>query len=146
MSNYNIQLQSNNTDLQQVLQALQTKAAGGELPELTNEGVAADLLENKELIGSDGKKITGSMPNNGLINYTMDGINIKTISIPVGYTNGGTVELDSTIDNEVDTQEDLIAQIINSLADKSTYNTIYIGSSQPSASIGIDGDIYIVKE
>ena len=30
MSNYNTQLQSNNTDLQTVLQALQTKAAGGE--------------------------------------------------------------------------------------------------------------------
>lgn len=30
MSNYNTQLQSNNTDLQQVLQTLQTKAAGGE--------------------------------------------------------------------------------------------------------------------
>lgn len=30
MSNYNTQLQSNNTDLQEVLQLLQTKAAGGE--------------------------------------------------------------------------------------------------------------------
>ena len=37
MSNYNSHLQSNNTDLQMVLQNLQNKAAGGiELPELTN--------------------------------------------------------------------------------------------------------------
>lgn len=120
MSNYNTQLQSNNIDLQTVLQTLQTKAAGGgiNLPELTNEGIAADLLVNKELIDSNGNKITGSMPNNGSINSTMDGINTKTISIPVGYTSGGTVSLDNTIDNEVNVQTELLYQIVDTLESK----------------------------
>lgn len=118
MSNYNSQLQSNNIDLQTVLQTLQTKAAGTQLPELTNEGVAADLLANKELIDSNGNKITGSMPNNGSINFTMDGINTKSVSVPAGYTSGGTVSLDNTIDNEVNTQANLIAQIVSALEGK----------------------------
>lgn len=113
MSNYNSQLQSNNTDLQAILNSINElpEVGGVELPELANEGIAADLLENKELIGSDGNKIIGSMPNNGSINSTMDGINTKTISIPAGYTSGGAVRLDGMIDTEVNTQAELIAQI-----------------------------------
>lgn len=61
MSNYNSQLQSNNTDLQTVLQTLQTKASGTKLPELTNEGSAADLLSGKELIDGDGNKVIGTI-------------------------------------------------------------------------------------
>lgn len=53
------------------------------------------------------------MPNNGSIALTMDGINTKTISIPEGYTSGGTVSLDGTIDEEVEEQTDLIEQIKN---------------------------------
>lgn len=255
MANYNTQLQSNNIDLQEVLQTLQTKAAGVKLPELTNEGSASDLLSGKELIDSDGNvvtgniptksdndltasgatvtvpsgyyasqatksvdtvtqaipsisidsngkitasatqtagyvssgtksatkqlttqaaktitpstssqtavesgvyttgaitvdaipskykdtstadimasdilngkkgfgidgEVTGSMPNNGAIVSTMDGIDVKSIVIPEGYTAGGTVSLDDTIDNEVDTQADLIAQIASALENK----------------------------
>jgi hypothetical protein len=58
------------------------------------------------------------MPNNGAIASTMDGINTKSITIPSGYTSGGTVSLDDTIDNEVDEQTDLIAQITSALEGK----------------------------
>lgn len=85
--------------------------AGTDLPELTNEAVASELISGKELIDAEGNIITGTMPNNGAIAQTMDGITTKSITIPSGYTSGGSVSLDNTIDNEVDEQTDLIAQI-----------------------------------
>lgn len=106
---------SNNTqklqNLMDKINALPEYKEGIELPELSNEGSSADLLNNKQLIDSEGNIITGSMKNNGTINTTFDGINTKSYTIPKGYTDGGTVSLDNTIDNEVDLQEDLIAQI-----------------------------------
>ena len=86
---------------------------GVDLPELTNEGTASDMLVGKQLIDDEGNVITGSMPNNGTISSTMDGISIKSVSIPSGYTSGGTVSLDNTIDNEVSEQTNLIAQIMD---------------------------------
>lgn len=148
MSNYNTTLQSNNTDLQAILNTINElpEASGGvELPELMNEGLASDLLSGKELIDDEGNVITGSMPNNGAITSTMDGINTKSITVPSGYTSGGTVSLDNTIDNEVSTQADLISQIATALESKVSYNTIYVGSTEPTDDIGVDGDIYIVR-
>ena len=113
MPNYITQLQTHNSDLQTVLQTLQTKASGVKLPDLTNPATASELLSGKELIDQEGKILTGSMPNNGSIALTMDGIDTKTVSIPGGYTSGGTVSLDNTIDEEVGEQSDLIAQIKN---------------------------------
>jgi hypothetical protein len=120
MAKYNISLQENNADLQGILDAVRALPDAGsvELPELTNEGTSIDLLSNKQLIDQDGNIVTGSMANNGAISQTMDGINIKSVTIPSGYTSGGTVGLDNTIDDEVDEQADLIAQIktvVNSL-------------------------------
>lgn len=113
MLNYNTQLQSNNTYLQELLQVLLNKAAnnGVQLPELSNPANASELLNGKELINGEGNVITGSMANNGTITATMDGIDVKSISIPEGYTSGGTIILDGTIDEEVDEQTGLIAQI-----------------------------------
>lgn len=147
LQNNNLELSSNNLDLQNLIdQANSLPDAGSiELPELMNEGTAADLLLGKELIKQDGSKVTGAMPNNSTISYTMDGINTKTVLIPKGYTDGGSISLDGTIDNEVDVQAVLIAQLTEVLSTKSAYNTIYIGSSQPTSNIGVNGDIYIVS-
>lgn len=112
---YNKTLQSNNTDLQVILDTINAlpEAGSGELPVLTNPANASELLEGKELIDGKGKIVAGSMPNNGSIALTMDGIDTKTVSIPEGYTSGGTVSLDGTIDEEVEEQTDLIEQIKN---------------------------------
>lgn len=61
----------------QIVSALDGKAAGIELPTLTNEGSASDLLSGKQLINGDGNKVTGTF----------------------------------SIDSELSTQDDLIAQI-----------------------------------
>lgn len=89
MPNYNTQLQSNNTDLQAILNSINElpEATGGiELPELTNEGTAIDLLSGKQLINSNGSVVTGTF----------------------------------SIDSELATQDDLIAQLsaaVNNLPD-----------------------------
>ena len=120
MSNYNSTLQSNNTDLQAILNTINElpNAGGVELPTLTNEGSASDLLSGKELIDGDGEILTGTMKNNGSVSSSMDGINTKSVTIPSGYTTGGTVSLDNTIDNEVNTQTNLITQITTALENK----------------------------
>ena len=81
MSNYSSQLQannealtSNNLDLQSLIdQANALPDAGGvELPGLANEGVAADLLANKELIDSNGEVVTGTFTIDNELNAQDD--------------------------------------------------------------------------
>lgn len=90
----------------------------GALPNLSNPASIDEVLNGKEFINQNGSKKTGTMPNNGTISSTMDGITIKSITIPEGYTSGGTVSLDNTIDEEVNDQADLIAQIAAGLEGK----------------------------
>jgi hypothetical protein len=61
-NNYNTTLQSNNTDLQAILDTINElpEAGGVELPTLTNEGSTSDLLSGKQLIDSDGEVVTGT--------------------------------------------------------------------------------------
>ncbi len=46
-----------------------------------------------------GVKIEGTMANNGDVSDTMDGLTVDSITIPAGYTSGGTISLDDTIAN-----------------------------------------------
>lgn len=43
--------------------------------------------------------------------------------------------------------EEIITQLNNmpDAGDTSSYSTIYIGTSAPTADVGVDGDIYIVR-
>lgn len=106
-------IQSHNTRLNNLLEDINNlpEAGGIELPALDNEGASTDVLLGKQLINQNGEVVTGTMPNNGEIYLTIDGINTKGVVIPSGYTQGGSVSLDNTIGNEVTTQTDLIAQI-----------------------------------
>ena len=38
------------------------------------------------------------MPNNGATNLTIDGMQATSVSIPAGYTTGGTVSLTDSIE------------------------------------------------
>lgn len=60
--NYNSTLQSNNTDLQEILSTINNlpTTGGATLPTLTNEGDASDLLSGKQLIDGDGEVVTGT--------------------------------------------------------------------------------------
>lgn len=91
---------------------------GVELPELINPVSAEKVIHGYEYINQDGEQEVGTMTNNGAIAKTMDGINTKSVTIPAGYTSGGSVSLDNTIDNEVDIQAELITQITSALEGK----------------------------
>ena len=59
---------------------------------------AANEILNGETAWVGGSKITGSMPNNGATGGNIDGLTATSLSIPAGYTTGGTVSLTSDIE------------------------------------------------
>jgi hypothetical protein len=86
MSNdYNSTLNQNNIDLQRILNTINTlPEAGGsiELPTLTNEGTASDMLSEKQLIDSEGKVVTGNIPTKTASDITVSG---AIVTVPIGY-------------------------------------------------------------
>lgn len=65
----------------------------------TSEGdaTAPDILSGKIAFVS-GLKVTGTMPDNGSVAGTIDGLTTTSVTIPAGYTNGGTVSLTDDIE------------------------------------------------
>ena len=63
----------------------------------TGTAVAGDILTGK-IAFVDGASVTGSMPNNGATNLTIDGMQSTSVSVPAGYTSGGTVSLTDSIE------------------------------------------------
>lgn len=59
---------------------------------------AADVLANKVIVSSEGELVTGTMPNNGAINAEIDGLTTTSYQVAAGYTTGGTVTLDGSIE------------------------------------------------
>ena len=60
---------------------------------------AADVLTGKIIVDATGKPTPGTMPNNGALALTIDGLTATSVSIPAGYTSGGTVSLTDDIEN-----------------------------------------------
>lgn len=61
------------------------------------DAATVNILDGKTAF-VNGEKITGSMPNNGGVSATMDGLTATSVVIPAGYTSGGTVSLTSDIE------------------------------------------------
>ena len=59
---------------------------------------AADVLTGEKIVDATGKVLTGSMPNNGATGGSIDGLTNTSVTIPEGYTSGGTVSLTSDIE------------------------------------------------
>ena len=65
----------------------------------TSEGdaTAPDILSGKiAFVG--GLKVTGTMPDNGSVAGTIDGLTTTSVTIPAGYTSGGEVSLTDDIE------------------------------------------------
>lgn len=56
---------------------------------------AGEILDG-ETAWVSGKKVEGTMPNNGSISGSVDGITTTSKDIPAGYTSGGSVTFDDT--------------------------------------------------
>ena len=61
------------------------------------DAVAANILIDKTAY-VDGVKVTGTMADNGSATATMDGLTTTSVTIPAGYTTGGTVSLTNAIE------------------------------------------------
>lgn len=73
------------------------------IPELYQDvsavnALPTDVLSGKIYVKSDGKATTGTMPNNGSLSKTIDGITSESVALPAGYISGGTVSLTSDIE------------------------------------------------
>lgn len=75
-------LTNNTNELQEILTLLEGKATGVILPELANEGTAADLLSGKQLIDSEGNIVTGEIAAKTSSNLSASG---TTVTVPAGY-------------------------------------------------------------
>ena len=59
---------------------------------------AADVLTGKVFVSADGTTKTGTMVNNGALTLTIDGMTETSVSIPGGYTSGGTASITNSIE------------------------------------------------
>lgn len=59
---------------------------------------AADVLTGKIIVDAAGMAVAGTMPNNGEITKSLDGLTITSVTVPAGYTSGGTVSLSADIE------------------------------------------------
>ena len=59
---------------------------------------AADVLANKIIVDDEGNVVPGTMPNNGTLAGTIDGMTSMSYTIPTGYAAGGTVSLTNDIE------------------------------------------------
>ena len=83
-NNYNSTLQSNNTDLQAILNTINElpEVGGAILPTLTNEGNSSDLVAGKQLIDGNGNIVTGEVPIRTVDDLTISG---PAVNVPNGY-------------------------------------------------------------
>lgn len=62
---------------------------------------AADVLTGKVIVDATGKPVAGSMPNNGAVALTIDGLTATSVAIPAGYSSGGSVSLTRDIEDSL---------------------------------------------
>lgn len=79
-----------------------TKVSVGAIPAeyittMDADATSADILDGKSAY-VNGVKVPGSMPNNGAVSGTIDGLTTMSVEIPAGYTTGGTFSLDTSIE------------------------------------------------
>ena len=60
--------------------------------------VAAHVLDGDFFVDKTGAKVEGTMPNNGAVSGSIDGLTATSFSVPAGYTSGGAVSLTDDIE------------------------------------------------
>jgi hypothetical protein len=75
------------------------KVTAKDLASQTVGTAAASEILSGETAWVGGSKVTGTMANNGATGGNIDGLNKNSVTIPAGYTTGGTVSLTNDIEN-----------------------------------------------
>ena len=91
---------NNTTELQELLEiasSLPDKSSGAELPTLTNEGTASDLLSGKQLINSSGNVVTGTIGSQSAKTITPTTTNQTAVASGLYTTGTVTVKGDSNL-------------------------------------------------
>lgn len=85
-----------------------TPTAGKVLSKVTVGPIPADYIQTDDATAvadhvldgdtfyAKGVKTTGTMPNNGAVSGTVNGITTTSVNVPAGYTSGGDVTFDDT--------------------------------------------------
>lgn len=60
---------------------------------------AGQVVSGYKIVDATGALIDGSIPNNGAVSGSIDGLTTTSFAIPAGYTTGGTVSLTSDIED-----------------------------------------------
>lgn len=115
--------------------AIDTVQSGVDTSSVT--AVAGDVLQGKKIVDASGAVVTGTMPNQGTTNLTLNGITDNSVTIPQGYHGGsGTVTLNDNIKNEVSSQKTLIQEITSIVENKaSAYPTVSYDSATQTLTI-----------
>ena len=75
------------------------KITAKDLASQTAATASATEILSGETAWIDGVKVTGKMANNGATSGSIDGLTTSSVTIPAGYTSGGTVSLTNDIEN-----------------------------------------------
>ena len=59
---------------------------------------AQDVLDGKFIVTNSGELTEGTMPDNGEVTGTIDGIYVDSYPLPVGFVDGGSVTLSNSIE------------------------------------------------
>ena len=82
-----------------VLSEVTVEAIPNEYQDITGvTATASDVLADKIFVGADGQSVEGTIPVNGDVSATFDGLTTTSVEIPAGHTTGGTISLTNDIE------------------------------------------------
>ena len=107
--------------------------------------ITASATQTAGYVSAGTKSGTKQLTTKGATTYTPTASN-QTIASGTYLTGTQTIKGDTNLtSNNIKSGVSIFGVVGNYEGSGDTYNTVYIGTSDPTSDIGIDGDIYIVR-